>query len=502
MKRRRWCAIILTGIFLLFSCRKDSEELKTLQDVVERGLRTAFVVKGEPIPKMALAERMKQYNVPGISIAVINNATIEWAQGYGVVEAGSTTPVTTETIFQAASISKLVSAVLVLSLVQSGTLDLDEDVNRKLQSWKVPENEYTRERKVTLRRVLSHSAGLSVKEFWGYGVDENVPTLLQILDGREPANSPPVRVVARPGSVWQYSGGGYALVQQLLQDVTGKSFSEISQEMIFEKLDMKLSTFAQPLPRSFAATAAIGHQPDGHSLEDKWYTYPEMAAAGLWTTPSDLARLGIEIHQAKAGKSGQVFSTEMTNTLLTPQFGNSGLGAFVNGNGQVTWLFSGGSNVGFRCFMAVFVETGQGAVVMTNSENGSHLAMEIMRGISHFYNWPDFRVQERVVVKVDPKIYGTYEGVYEFAAPPGMQILITQEKKRLVAELVGRKVELYPQTETEYFEIGTGSMISFVKDAEGKVDGLTLTPALASQTWRAKKSPTPPVEEPTGVPLE
>lgn len=493
MKRITCCAIILICVFLLPGCKRESEKLKTAKDVVERGLLPSFVIKGESIPQMTLTDRMRRHNVPGVSIAVINNMAIELAQGYGVMNTGSAVPVTPETLFQAASISKLVSAMLVLSFVESGELGLDEDVNRTLQSWKVPENQYTQEKKVTLRGILSHSAGLTVSEFRGYNVSEDVPVLIQILEGQKPANSGPVRVAAPPASVWRYSGGGYVVAQQLLEDVTGKSFPEIAQEMIFERLDMKHSTFEQPLPLSLVDSAATGHWPDGYPVKGKWHTYPEMAAAGLWTTPSDLARLAIEIQQSKAGRSIKVLSPGMTNTMLTPQIGNSGFGAFVKRNDQVTWSISGGSNVGFRCFMTIFMETGQGAIVMTNSDNGHYLAMEIIRGLANFYDWPDFRVQAKGAANVDPAVYNVYEGEYEFVVPQGVMISIKKNKEQLTAEFLGNNVVLYPESETNYFDIETGMKVSFIKDADGNVNNLILIPPLSSHQWRAKRRSQPEI---------
>lgn len=483
------CATILTLVcaFLLFGCKQPSEELGSTRRAVEHGLLPTFVIQGRPISKMTLTDRMKWYSVPGVSITVINNETIEWAQGYGVVEAGRSKSVTTESLFQAASISKLVTAMAALSLVQSGKIELDEDVNLKLRSWKVPENQYTREKKVTLRGLLTHTAGLTGKSFRGYADNENVPTLIQILDGQEPANSEPIRVDTTPGSLWRYSGGGYLVIQQLLEDITGKPFPELIRNLIFEKLGMKCSTFEQPLPQSLAVSAATGHMLDGRPIKGKWYTYPEMAAAGLWTTPSDLARFAIELQQSKAKRSNKVLSAEMTKAMLTPQIRNMGFGPIIGASGGTTWFSFGGSNVGFRCFMAAFTETGQGAVVMTNSDNGQFLIMEIVRGIAHVYDWPDFRVQEKVAANIDPVVYNAYEGEYEFVILPEVTISITKEGQQLMAEFQGGKFELHPESETKYFELESGLVIIFVKDAEGNVNDLILNLPLSSQKWEAKR---------------
>jgi CubicO group peptidase (beta-lactamase class C family) len=241
------------------------------------------------------------------------------------LEAGSDKPVNAETLFQAASISKPVAAMAALALVGRGKLALDEDVNRKLVSWKVPENDFTKEEKVTLRRLLSHSAGLTVHGFPGYAADEPVPTLRAVLDGAKPANTKAILPDMTPGSSWRYSGGGYCVVQQLLMDVTGKPFPLLLQEMVLGPLGMNHSSYEQPLPSAKCGLAAVGHTSTGQPIKGKWHIYPEMAAAGLWTTPSDLARFAIELQKCRIGKSKRVLSTRMAQQMLTAQIGDAGL---------------------------------------------------------------------------------------------------------------------------------------------------------------------------------
>lgn len=360
---------------------------------IENGLLPATAVKGGPATAMTLAERMKHHRVPGVSIAVIDGGVIAWARSYGVVEAGSEKPVSLDTLFQAASISKPVAAMAALQMVEREKLKLDEDVNLKLKSWKVPDGELTREQKVTLRRLVSHSAGLTVHGFRGYAADEPAPTLLQALDGVKPANSAAIRVDILPGSKWRYSGGGYNVLQQLLIDISGKSFPELMRREVLERIGMEGSTYEQPLPASRSGQAATAHLRSGEPVKGKWHTYPEMAAAGLWTTPSDLARFAIELQQAYAGQSKKVISQAMAMQMLTEQIGGSGLGIGVgNRNGRPNFSH-GGSNQGFRCMLFAYRDTGQGAVIMTNGDNGRALVEELMRSIAREYEWPDFRPQ-------------------------------------------------------------------------------------------------------------
>src|SRR5713101_3278460 len=197
---------------------------------VENGLRAPIAVKDRPIARMALTERLNFYHVPGVSVAVIDGGKLEWARGYGLTSADGGKPVTAETLFQAASISKHVAAMVALHLMDLEKLALDEDVNRKLRSWNVPENDFTNSEKVTLRRLLNHGAGLTVHGFPGYEAGTPAPTLIDVLDGRKPANTPPIRVDVTPGTLWRYSGGGYEVMQQLVIDVGGKPFPQLALE--------------------------------------------------------------------------------------------------------------------------------------------------------------------------------------------------------------------------------------------------------------------------------
>lgn len=440
---------------------------------VENGLLSPVLVKGQPVTAMNLADRMRFYKTPGLSVAVINNGQIEWARGYGLSEAGGNEGVTPETLFQAASISKPVAAMAALRLVQQGKLDIDEDVNRKLTSWKVPENEFTTVKKVTLRELLSHSAGLTVHGFGGYASDEPVPTLLQVLDGVKPANSEPIRVDIAPGTKYRYAGGGYEVMQQLLWDVTGKQFPLFMQQTVLKRIGMTRSTYEQPLPKERWAQAAAGHRPDGAKVKGNWHTYPEMAAAGLWTTPTDLSRFAVEIQRSLAGKSNKVLSQEMTRQMLTPQVGAFGLGLGLAGEGPSARFSHGGANEGYRCVLVAYKNTGQGAVVMTNSDRGSSVAEELLRSIAKEYGWLDYLPKEKILAHVDPKVYGSYAGQYELA--PNFILTITAADGRLMGQASGQpKLELFPESETRFFATAVSVELTFVKDASGQVTHLIL----------------------------
>jgi CubicO group peptidase (beta-lactamase class C family) len=457
-------------LFLLFPACKTTKSNEHISKV-ENGLLLPVQIKGQPVEKMRLADRMEHYKVPGVSVAVINDYKIEWAKGYGVLEAGGTSPVTTETLFQAASISKPVTALAVLKMVEEGTFNLDEDVNKKLVTWKVPENEFTLEKKVTLRSLLNHSAGVTVHGFRGYAHGEEVPTLRQVLDGEEPANSDPIRVDILPGSKYRYSGGGYCIVQQLLIDNKNKALPEIMEETILSPLHMTNSTYEQPIPKEKMANAAVAHRSDGNPIEGKWHTYPEIAAAGLWTTPSDLALFAIELMLSLSDKSNKILSSDMIKQMLTPQQINNGLGIFVEGEDFNFHFSHSGGNEGYRCFLVAYPEKGQGAVIMTNSDNGWQLYSEILRSIDSEYGWGDFIPKEKALAEVNPKIYDAYIGTYQVS--PDFSFIITRENSRLFAEVVGiGKSEIHPESEITFFPADVDATITFVKDETGQVSGL------------------------------
>jgi len=377
MKIARSLMALCAGAMLV-SCVTASRE-------TENALR-GHVIVGEPIPESVLLTSMERNHVPAVSIAVIRGGEIDWARGYGVREAGSADRVNDETLFQAASISKPVTAAAALRMVEAGELSLDESVNQRLRSWKVPENEFTAKRPVTLRELLSHSAGLTVHGFPGYPQDAGLPTLVQILNGEMPANTEPVRVDIEPGTKFRYSGGGYIVAQQLMTDVEAQPFPNLMKKLVLQPAGMTGSTYEQPLAEGWRSRAAVGHSSKGEPMKGRWYTYPELAAAGLWTTPTDLARFAIEIRRSYQGASGALLSQAMAQTMLTRQVDNYGLGFALPSKGVFRFQH-GGSNIGYRCHLVLSVETGDGVAVMTNGDSGDALFKEIIAAIGAAYGW-------------------------------------------------------------------------------------------------------------------
>jgi CubicO group peptidase (beta-lactamase class C family) len=352
---------------------------------VEAGLRPARAAADAP-PR-TITERMADLNVPGVSIAFIESGKVRWTRTYGVATAGGP-PVTPDTLFQAASMSKAVAAAGALRLVEQGKLDLDEDVNLRLKSWKAPESPYTAEQKVTLRRIFSHTAGLTVSGFPGYEAGKPVPTTLQILDGLPPANTPAVRSFEAPGGRYAYSGGGYTVAQLLMVEAGGKPYPELLRDLVLRPAGMRRSSFDQPLPERLIARAASGHGVRGLVIPGGRNTYPEYAAASLWTTPSDYGRFLIALQNSQAGRPGALLKRTSAQAMMTPVDANYGLGLAIGRRGGRPYIQHGGGNAGFQCNAFAFLDgSRQGVVIMTNSDPGGILHQEIMSALAAAYGW-------------------------------------------------------------------------------------------------------------------
>ena len=437
---------------------------------IENGLLPAVVIKGQSARAMKLSERMQFYKVPGVSVAFFDHGRIIWTRAYGLADMATKKPVTSETLFQAASISKPESALAALHLVQEGKLSLDENVNDKLRTWKVPDNQFTAQEKVTVRRILSHSAGINAQGLPGYTSDEPIPNVVQILNGEKPANTDPIRVDVVPGTIWRYSNGAYVILQTLISDVTDKAFPEIMNELVLRPAGMTHSTYEQPLPKNPWPLAATPYGDNGEPVKGGWHTYPEMAPAGLWTTPSDLAHLAIEVQNEYVGKSNKILSQQMVREMLTHQKDDWGLGFALESPGHKARFAHGGQNAGYRCDLEAYAEMGPGLAVMTNSDGGEFLIQELLRAVAKEYSWPDFQPIERTVAKIDPAILGAYAGTYE--SPNAGKITVSVKNGALYVEappLGPEAAELYPESSTDFFILSNDVTDSFQKDEKGNV---------------------------------
>ena len=438
---------------------------------IEAGLLPPVVLKGQPLRTSRLDDRMRELKIPGVSVAVFDKGRIEWTRGWGVADATSGQKVEQDTRFQAASLSKPVAAATALALVSKGRMSLDADINTYLTSWKLPENEFTAKQKVTLRHLLSHTGGVTVSGFRGYASNEAVPTPLQLLDAMKPANSAAVRVDIPVGTRYRYAGGGYSIVQLAIEDVTKKAFADAALELVLEPLGMRHSTYAQPLPAELHGKAATAHRASGEPIAGRWHTYPERAAAGLWTTPEDLARFAIALQQMAAGtaKSG-IMSRELATAMMRPVIDDYGLGLGISGTGRETRYGHGGSNVGFRCTFTAFKDSASGIVVMTNGDRGAEILQDIVRAAAREYGWPGLAPVARTLGSADPAVYKDFAGRYEIPIrSPPVVMMIESDGGKLYRGSGPARVELLPESPSTFFAMDSDMRVEFVRDANGKV---------------------------------
>ena len=439
---------------------------------VEACLPPPVIVKGESKACTTLTKRMEELHIPGVSVAVVHNGAIEWAKGYGARQTGGDA-VKTDTIFQAGSISKPVAAMGTLHLVQEGKLSLDADINISLTSWKLPASAAAPGAVVTLRELLTHTAGLTVHGFPGYAAGAPVPTLVQVLNGEKPANTEPIRLDSSPGKEWRYSGGGYTVMQQLVIGTVKEPYPQFLHDTVLAPIGMSHSTYQQPLPAALLTNAAVPYNADGTPVKGGPHTYPEMAAAGLWTTASDLCRYVIEVQNSLAGKANHVLSQSMTQQMLTPGKGDWGLGLSLGGSTADKWFSHGGVNEGYEALFVGYDSNGDGAAVMTNAQGGSRLAYEVMSAIAAAYNWPDWKPVERTVVKVDPAVLARYAGTYQLA--PNFSVTFTVEGDQLMTQATNQpKFPVYAESQTKFFLKAVDAEVEFVSDEKGQVNAVIL----------------------------
>jgi CubicO group peptidase (beta-lactamase class C family) len=417
-----------------------------------------------------IEERMKLLNINGISIAVISNYKIEWARGYGFADVSEKRPVTENTLFQAASVSKSINSLGVLKLVQERKIDLNTDINKYLVRWKFPYNpEFGGP--ITTSQLLSHTGGLTVHGFPGYEKGMDVPSLPKILDGAYPANTEAVRSIAKPGKQVIYSGGGTTITQLIIEDVTHIPYEEFMQTNVLEPLGMTASSYRQPPSREKEPLLATGYKPDGRSVPGKYHIYPEKAAAGLWTTPTDLCKYIIETQLAYRGQSDKVLSPELTRLRLTPLLEDAALGTFVNSRvtGSSKYFNHNGGNEGFSCTAYGSLNEGNGVVIMTNSDN-STIIEEILNSVAIVYKWKDFYLpQERKVIQPPEQLLLRYTGKYDLG---GTVATVKLTENGPAINLMGPDWKLYFTSDSDIFFREFKGNFKFRTSEDGKVKGM------------------------------
>ena len=466
--------------------------------VFETSLRPAVSIQGEPEQRWKLQERMEHWKVPGLSVAVIRHGKVAWARGYGVLQAGGKDPVNTETMFSVGSVSKVGSAALALRLVDAGKLDLDRDVNGYLSRWKIPDTPYTLVRPVTLRGLMSHTAGLSVHGFADYQPDETLPTTVDTLLGRAPAKNEKVEVIFTPGSRVQYSGGGITVEQLVVEEVTGDAFAPAALRYLLEPLGMKRSTYENPVPEAFG-NIAKAHGPDGEprALPRGYEAMPETAASGLWTTPSDLARLVIALMQSYQGTGG-FLSGRLAHQMMT-EVGRSnyGLGPALQGEGLERRFSHGGANDSYKAWIEGHLATGDGAVICANGARGTSLYVEVRRAIALAEGWPAQMDSHQEIpgFKLAPEEVSGMSGVYAIEDAFSIASFRHGQDDESGYEFIeqggalhwrtgGQLRRLYPMDATHFIS-EAGVAFEFQRSYSGTVDSLLISSNSGSSFTRA-----------------
>lgn len=446
---------------------KDIE--KKIQEV-EKNLGLWVKITGDT-NHVTLKERMNFYHVNGISIAVIKDYKVEWAKGYGWADEREKRPVNTNTRFLAGSISKSLNSIGVLKLAQDKKLDLYADINNYFSSWKFPYDAVSKGKKINSANLLSHTAGLNVHGFNGYEIGDTIPSLIQILDGIKPANTVAVRSVFEPGLKFQYSGGGTMISQLLVQDITKLPYEIYMKSNILDPIGMKNSSFSQP-PIEKQNLLATGYYRDGKEVKGKYRLYPEQAAAGLWTSATDLAYFVIETQLSLKGKSNKVLSAEMTKVMLTPYIDRyAALGTYIKQVEKQTFFHNDGSDEGFVSQYYGTLGGGNGVVVMANTHSMAILG-EIVNSVATVYGWSGFyKPQIKSVITVNNDTLKSYAGKY--LVDNKSSIEISYEKDNLFLHQGNATVKLHFTTNTDFFFVEIpGSTFKFTKDSQNKVNAL------------------------------
>jgi CubicO group peptidase (beta-lactamase class C family) len=447
-----------------------SKEVESKIKLVENGL--APWVMDQDSLKFTLEERMARYNVQGLSIAVIRNYKVEWAKGYGWADVSQKRRVSPKTLFQAGSISKSLNAVGLVKLSQDRKLDLEADINNYLTTWKFPYDSLSKNKKITLSGLLSHTAGISGHGFQGYTINSEIPSIYAVLDGKKPANSDAVRSMYEPGKQFEYSGGGITISQLILTDITHKTYEEYMQQEVLNPLGMRESFFTQPPVKSKKELLATGYQQNGKQIEGgKYNIYPEQAAAGLWSNPVDLSKYVIDTQLSLDGRSDKVLSQEFTKVRLkgSATEPESALGVFIETKGNEQYFYHTGGTNGFLNEYIGSFKNGNGVVIMTNSANQG-ICREIINSVAIAYNWKNFYEPEvRRTISLPENTLDSYTGNY---AINGQTFSISKKGNELwLSSAIHSK--LYFTTTTDFFTTESKLEYKFIKNSNGEINGFT-----------------------------
>jgi CubicO group peptidase (beta-lactamase class C family) len=458
--------VTITTLVLLVSYSQEDKGISS----IENNLTNKIHIKGA-IPKTySILQKMEEYKIPGVSIAIARKGQLVYAKGFGIANSNSGSKVNENTLFQAASISKPLAALSVLKLVDEGKVDLDTDVNTYLKEWKVPENRFTKDENVTLRRILTHTAGITVHGFRGYKPKEDFPSTIDVLNGL--GNSPLITVDTIPGSIWRYSGGGYTIMQQLIKDVSGIELDEYMDKYIFPEIVMHASSFQQPIEETKAIIASGAYDEKGKLIKGMWHNYPEIAAAGLWTTPTDLIKYCLYIQKVYSGKIEGVLTKEVVTKMLTPNKNGWGLGPVLKNEGDSLLFGHSGKNKGFTNILRAFANKGDAIVVMTNGDNGGRIIDDIIRAVSTYYSWGISKQITVIPVSIDEKELAKLTGKYYYMQGGQREYIKAKLKKGhivLTDPQAANDFTLTPISKFDFIDLENGITIDFRTNENGEI---------------------------------
>lgn len=450
-------------------------ESKSTAQIIKRfesELKPRYYTSSEAAPQWSLLERMAFHKVPALSIAVAINGQLVWARAYGVTKKDSSRAVDTNTLFQAASLSKPIASLALLKLVSMGELELDTPVNNVLQSWQLPENKFTRNTPVTLRHLLSHRAGTTIHGFHGYLPSDQIPTSKQIVQGVAPANTDAVIVNQLPGKTYRYSGGGFQILQLMLEDVTQMDYSEWVQQAVFAPLSISRSNFRYPQPDINSAIGHVGAESD--PIPGSGYIYPESAAAGLWSTPTELVTIGKTLSEDRTG-ANHLLPQHLVRQLIPDTANEPGLGFGLNNDGDGVAFVHNGHNPGFSARWVNYADGRANVAVMTNSDSGGELIREVFSTLGHIYGWAQDAYKERDTIPLNPNLIESVVGNYFFdpnSSEPAVTIWV-EDKKLWIEGALTVRTRLYPISPREFF-IASGLNMTLINNQNGQLTVLDI----------------------------
>jgi CubicO group peptidase (beta-lactamase class C family) len=485
--RVNFCFLVIVFLLSAFALSAQTDQPRYSKTIEEKITRVEKSLSGwvkTSDSNWNIQERMKYHNIHGASIAVVNDFKLEWARGYGWADTSDKRAVTTHTLFQAASISKSLNAVGVLKLVDKKTLDLEKDINSYLRSWKFPyDTAKTQNVPITVSHLLSHTAGLTVNGFPGYKWTDALPSDKDILDGTRPANTGAIRSEFRPGVRVKYSGGGTTVTKKIIMDLSGKPYADYMREEVLEPMGMINSFFEQPPPPASFRYLATAYFRNGNPVTGKFHLYPEQAADGLWTSPTDLSSFIIELQLSLEGKSNKVLSQELARKMLTPVMENAGLGVFIDTKGSRKFFGHAGGNAGFRCQYYGSIEGGDGVVIMVNSDNGA-IIPELLNSVATVYGWNNFTGQVvKRIVPVHIDTLASYVGTYQLESIT-LQV-IQKDRSLYLVQDQSPPVKMYFSSPSDFFLKEVNAESQFQRNEQGEVD--TILIKQSGQEFKAKR---------------